>query len=95
VGLQAFCSLVRLPVQPRRIYTCFTASKTNITLKPGIYKITAYGAHGGGSSGGQAAEMEAEFSFSGLTTLTLLVGGSGNNHPSGGSVPVVWRQLRC
>jgi hypothetical protein len=59
----------------------FTGSKTNITLNSGHYQITAYGARGanGGASsdsvGGLGAEMSAEFSFSGLTTLTLLVGG--------------------
>src|SRR5262245_8991725 len=56
----------------------FTGSETNITLNPGTYKITAYGAPG--HCGGQGAEMEAEFSFSGLTTLTLLVGGGGAGH---------------
>jgi hypothetical protein len=57
----------------------FTGSETTITLNPGLYAITAYGAQGGsqGGSGGQGAEMEGEFSFSGLTTLTLLVGGGG------------------
>ncbi|MGO8927047.1 MAG: hypothetical protein ACLQU3_09190 [Limisphaerales bacterium] len=66
----------------------FTGSETNITLNPGTYKITAYGAQGGtcgGGSGGQGAEMEAEFSFSGLTTLTLLVGGGGARNPPGGA----------
>src|SRR5882757_6033259 len=57
----------------------FSGSKTNITLNPGLYQITVYGgqgAYGGISSdsvGGLGAEMRAEFSFSGLTTLTLLV----------------------
>jgi hypothetical protein len=58
----------------------FTGSETNLTLPPGTYTITAYGAQGGaglGSTGGLGAEMEGEFSFSGLTTLTLLVGGNG------------------
>jgi hypothetical protein len=58
----------------------FTGYETNITLPPGTYDITAYGAQGGiggVSNGGQGAEMEGEFSFSGLTTLTLLVGGAG------------------
>jgi hypothetical protein len=66
----------------------FTGSKRNITLNPGIYKITAYGAQGGtcpSGPGGLGAEMEAEFSFSGLTTLTLLVGGGGARNPAGGS----------
>ena len=66
----------------------FTGSQTNITLNPGIYKITAYGAQGGtcpAGPGGLGAEMEAEFSFSGLTTLTLLVGGGGARNPATGS----------
>ena len=60
----------------------FSGSEANITLPPGTYIITAYGAPGGGSSntgsyGGLGAEMSAEFNFSTSTTLTLLVGGSG------------------
>ncbi len=53
----------------------FTGSETTITLNPGTYDITAYGAQGGGGSrqGGLGAEMDGEFTFSGLTTLTLLV----------------------
>jgi Glycine rich protein len=53
----------------------YTWSKTNITLPPGTYIITAYGALGGG--GGLGAEMSAEFNFSTSTNLTLLVGGGG------------------
>jgi DNA-binding beta-propeller fold protein YncE len=63
----------------------FSGSMTNITLNPGTYIITAYGASGGGGyneysyySGGFGAEMSAEFSFSASTTLTLLVGGAGS-----------------
>jgi hypothetical protein len=59
----------------------FTGSETTITLNPGIYDITAYGAQGGSgydSAGGAlGAEMEGEFSFSTSATLTLLVGGGG------------------
>jgi hypothetical protein len=71
----------------------FSGSKTNITLNPGAYIITAYGAPGGGSfryeagSGGLGAEMSAEFDFSTSTNLTLLVGGGGESEqegPSGG-----------
>ena len=56
----------------------FSGSETNITLNPGTYDITAYGAQGGGSSppcGGLGAEMGGQFDFAGVTTLTLLVGG--------------------
>jgi hypothetical protein len=60
----------------------FSGSLRNITLPPGTYIITAYGAPGGGSIehgsyGGLGAEMSGEFYFSTSTTLTLLVGGSG------------------
>jgi len=61
----------------------FTGTKTNVTLNPGLYQITAYGAqggyysHGARSYGGGGAEMEGEFNFTNVTTLTLLVGGTG------------------
>jgi hypothetical protein len=56
----------------------FSGSETNITLKPGTYIITAYGAPGGNYyPGGLGAEMSAEFNFSTSTNLTLLVGGGG------------------
>ncbi len=67
----------------------YSGSELTITLNPGTYDITAYGAQGGnssfgllngtsfGASGGLGAEMSAEFFFSELTSLTLLVGGGG------------------
>src|SRR5271154_6159669 len=66
----------------------FTGSETTITLDPGIYDIAAYGAQGGSSSiggfiGSLGAEMEGEFDFTTLTTLTLLVGGAGASDASG------------
>jgi hypothetical protein len=64
----------------------FSGSKTYITLNPGTYIITAYGAPGGnnislgdGGLGGLGAEMSGEFNFSASTTLTLLVGGGGSS----------------
>jgi hypothetical protein len=69
----------------------FTGSETNITLSPGTYIITAYGARGGAGysgqvfGGGLGACMSAEFYFSTSTTLTLLVGGGGNGGGGGGS----------
>ena len=67
--------------------TGWSGSEETITLSPGLYDITAYGAQGGGAtentgnvysySGGFGAEMEGEFSFSITVTLTLLVGGVG------------------
>jgi hypothetical protein len=66
----------------------FTGSMTTITLNPGLYDITAFGAQGAnsynGGSGGLGAEIEAEFSFSASTTLTLLVGGGGDNYLGSG-----------
>src|SRR5271168_1532917 len=67
----------------------FSGSEATITLNPGTYDITAYGAQGGsaqGGNGGLGAEMEAQFDFSGVTTLTLLVGsgGSGGGAYGGG-----------
>jgi Glycine rich protein len=60
----------------------YSDSEQTITLNPGYYNITAYGAQGGSSSyfgsvGGLGAEMSGEFNFSASTTLTLLVGGAG------------------
>jgi hypothetical protein len=59
----------------------YTGSMTTITMNPGIYDITAYGAQGGGSGyyslGSLGAEMEGEFNFTTATKLTLLVGGAG------------------
>jgi hypothetical protein len=61
----------------------FSGSETNITLSPGTYIITAYGAPGGygpdGAGGGMGAAMEAKFYFPTSATLTLLVGGGGGN----------------
>lgn len=59
----------------------YSGTEQTITLDPGLYDITAYGAQGGssyfGSAGGLGAEMSGEFNFSASTTLTLLVGGAG------------------
>jgi len=73
----------------------FSGSETNITLNPGTYIITAYGAPGGDgeSYGGGGAEMSGEFNFSASTTLTLVVGGFGGgvydgNGGGGGSFVV-------
>jgi hypothetical protein len=75
----------------------FSGSETNITLNPGAYIITAYGAPGAypsrfyapiGGDGGSGAEISAEFNFSTSANLTLLVGGGGNANlvgtPGGG-----------
>jgi hypothetical protein len=62
----------------------FIGAQTNVTLAPGLYDITVYGAQGGdypgmyaSASGGLGAEMEGEFDFTAATTLSLLVGGAG------------------
>jgi len=59
----------------------FSGSKTNITLPPGTYIITAYGAGGGRSfdynedgHGGLGAEMRAEFNFSDSTNVNSPAG---------------------
>jgi hypothetical protein len=61
----------------------YTGSETTINLNPGTYDITAYGAQGGGGSdgvlGGLGAEMDSQFDFTGVTTLTILVGGAGGS----------------
>jgi hypothetical protein len=67
---------------PNQHHYFFSGSRTNITLNPGTYIITAYGAPGGrdpvaSEYGGLGAEMSAEFDFSTATNLTLLVGGGG------------------
>jgi hypothetical protein len=59
-------------------------AETNITLPRGTYVITAYGAPGGGQTGGSGAEMSAEFNFSSSTILTLLVGGGASSFDTNG-----------
>ena len=65
----------------------YSGLKKTITLNPGTYNITAYGAQGGMNGpaigGGLGAEMEGEFDFTAATTLTLLVGGAGANGSGG------------
>src|ERR1035441_4037219 len=88
-GIAAVLQLGQLADYAQTNIYLFTGSETNITLSPGTYGITAYGAQGGTAfyevyrcgSGGQGAKMEAEFSFSGRTTLTLMVGGGGASNP--------------
>jgi hypothetical protein len=66
----------------------YTGSETTITLTPGTYDITAYGAYGGnanGYPGGGGAEMEGQFNFATAVNLTLLVGGAGGGGPYPGS----------
>jgi hypothetical protein len=50
-----------------------TGSLQPVTLGPGIYDITAFGAQGGdeggGFGGGLGAEMEAQFDFTAPVTL--------------------------
>jgi hypothetical protein len=67
----------------------YSGTEETITLNAGTYDIAAYGAQGGigefGSAGGFGAGMSGQFSFSGPTTLTLLVGGVGGNAPLNGN----------
>jgi hypothetical protein len=61
----------------------FSGSETNITLPPGTYIITAYGAPGAALNRVSGAEMSGEFNFSTSTNLTLLVGGGGGGGTAG------------
>ncbi len=73
----------------------FSGSETNITLPPGTYIITAYGAPGcayGGIVGCFGAVMSGEFNFSTPTTLTLLVGGFGGYSGGGAGGGEWWWQ---
>jgi hypothetical protein len=84
---------------PGTYWTEWEGSEDTITLSPGLYDITAYGAAGGGAhgngyandgyanSGGLGAEMEGEFSFSTTVNLTLLVGGAGGFGSGGFTAP--------
>jgi hypothetical protein len=65
----------------------YSGSETTITLNPGLYDITAYGAQGGNfiMNGGGGTKMEGGFDFTTMTTLTLLVGGAGGGGYDGGS----------
>jgi len=52
----------------------YTGTETTFTLGPGTYDITAYGAQGGDGlygGGGYGAEMEARFSLTAATNLTI------------------------
>jgi hypothetical protein len=67
----------------------YSGSEQIITLDPGLYDITAYGAAGGGDisyffNGSFGAEMSAQFNFASAVTLTLLVGGAGGDAGDGG-----------
>src|ERR1700691_1822608 len=68
----------------------YLVGRYNITLPPGTYIITAYGAprasypFNDSFYGGLGAEMSAEFNFSTSTNLTLLVGGGGVVNSDGG-----------
>ena len=79
---------VQIPSPTQTNIYLFTGSETNITLPPGIYIITAYGAKGGigvnSTSGGLGGEVEAQFNFPTFTSLSLLVGGNGGNGECGG-----------
>jgi hypothetical protein len=70
----------------------YSGTEQTITLDPGLYDITAYGAVGGSAyyeqgyfpNGGFGAEMEGQFYFAEVETLTILVGGVGS---TGGPTP--------
>jgi hypothetical protein len=71
----------------------YSGSEQTISLAPGLYDFTAYGAPGGHGvqggftnigTGGLGAEMEGQFSFQTTIILTLLVGGGGTGDYSAG-----------
>jgi hypothetical protein len=70
----------------------YSGTEQTITLGPGIYDITAYGAQGGSGFfgvsgdyvlGGLGAGMEGQFNFATAVNLTILVGGAGSSVTSG------------
>src|SRR5215469_8945843 len=77
-----FLGLLAISASAQTSIYVFSGTETNITLSPGTYEITAYGAQGGvandnGGNGGLGAEMEGAFSFTTATTLTILAGSGG------------------
>ncbi len=86
LAIAVVLQLGMLPGSAQTNIYLFSGSETNITLPPGTYIITAYGAPGGhaGPDGGGGAEMSAEFNFSTSTNLTLLVGRGGGANTYGG-----------
>src|SRR5258708_2034494 len=82
VAIAAVLELGLLAGSARAAPYLYSGSMTNVTLNPGTYIVTAYGAPGGGYVnalvGGLGAEMSAQFDFSTSTNLTLLVGGRGD-----------------
>jgi Glycine rich protein len=81
VAIAAVLQLGALACSAQTTNYMYTGSETNVTLNPGTYIITAYGAAGGlghNPVGGLGAEMSAEFNFSSPTDLTLLVGNVGS-----------------
>ncbi len=67
----------------------YSGAEQAITLNPGAYDITAYGAEGSTLGAGLfipglGAEMSGEFYFSAPAILTLLVGGTGTARYAGG-----------
>ena len=74
------------PITGQPAIYLYSGSKTTITLNPGLYFITVYGAQGGASYQSPktlGAEMAAQFHFTTATTLTLLVGGAGGDGTGG------------
>ena len=54
-----------------------------VTLKPGEYTISAWGAKGGGASGGLGAFSTSTVNLTQTTTLKILVGGRGQDRTDG------------
>lgn len=67
----------------------FTGSLQSFTaVEAGTYVFTAFGAQGGsvtvaGTAGGLGASVDAQFSLSAGTTLSIVVGGAGTSNGDG------------
>src|SRR5258706_2964198 len=79
-------SVLQLGLRAGSAQTNIYLSDTTITLNPGTYDITAYGAQGGNGAvnsqgvaakGGRGAKMTGRFSFATTVNLRLLVGRAG------------------
>jgi len=62
----------------QRFEFAYTGSLVNFTVPiNGIYQIIAFGAQGGGSVGGKAAEIGGNFNLTAEKILRIAVGGAG------------------
>jgi len=90
--LSVLFSVLNVTEAMAHTYT-YTGRETNITVSPGTYEITAFGAQGGNLvvgngagdvAGGLGAEIGGQFTFTNPTSLTILVGSHGGTNGTGG-----------